>query len=251
MPAASDTDPPNTDLPPPARIALVEDDAELRALTAAMLEEEGYAVAALPDARALDRHLALDQPDLLLLDVMLPGEDGLSICRRLAGQGRMRIIMLTARGSDIDRIVGLELGADDYLPKPFNPRELLARIRAVLRRAEPSVAAPREVADFLGWRVDLAARALIDRSTGAEVALSSGEFDLLACFLAHPGRVLSRDRLLDATRGRGGGPFDRAIDVQVSKLRRKLGDDPALPQAIKTVRGGGYMFAPPVRRSRA
>lgn len=231
-------------------IALVEDDADLRALTAAMLEEEGYRVAALPDARALDAHLARARADLLLLDVMLPGEDGLSICRRMAGRGP-RIIMLTARGTDIDRIIGLELGADDYLPKPFNPRELLARIRAVLRRVAPPAETARETVDFLTWRVDIAARALIDLASGAEVPVSSGEFDLLQCFLAAPGRVLSRDHLLDATRGRAGGPFDRAIDVQISKLRRKLGDDPALPQVIKTVRGGGYVFAPAVRRGRA
>ncbi len=235
----------------PRRIALVEDDAELRALTAAMLEEEGFAVAELADGRALDAFLARDMPDLLLLDLMLPGEDGLSICRRLAGQVPFRILMLTARGADIDRIIGLELGADDYLPKPFNPRELLARIRALLRRAAPPAEAPREVADFLDWRLDLAARALIDRRSGADAGLSSGEYDLLLQFVLAPGRVLSRDQLLDATRGRAGGPFDRAIDVQVSKLRRKLGDDAGQPQILKTVRGGGYMFAPPVRRIRA
>jgi len=235
----------------PQHIAIVEDDPELRALTAAMLEEEGYAVTELEDARALDAFLLRQAPDLLLLDLMLPGEDGLSICRRLSPQGRMRIVMLTARGTDIDRIIGLELGADDYLPKPFNPRELLARIRAVLRRAAPAAEAPREVADFLQWRLDLAAHALIDRETGVDAGLSSGEFELLAHFVANPGRVLSRDQLLDATRGRSGGPFDRAIDVQVSKLRRKLGDDAGLPQILKTVRGGGYVFAPPVRRGRA
>ena len=235
----------------PQHIAIVEDDPELRALTAAMLEEEGYAVTELDGARALDAFLLRESPDLLLLDLMLPGEDGLSICRRLAPQGRMRIVMLTARGTDIDRIIGLELGADDYLPKPFNPRELLARIRAVLRRPAPAAEAAREVADFLDWRLDLAARALIDRETGEDAGLSSGEFELLAHFVANPGRVLSRDQLLDATRGRAGGPFDRAIDVQVSKLRRKLGDDAGLPQILKTVRGGGYMFAPPVRRGRA
>ncbi|WP_172294447.1 response regulator [Pseudoruegeria sp. HB172150] len=233
------------------RIALVEDDAELRALTAAMLEEGGFDVASLGSAAELDEHLLRDTPDLLLLDVMLPGEDGLSVCRRLAPQGRFGILMLTARGSDIDRIIGLELGADDYIAKPFNPRELTARVRAVLRRLRPDVASPRDVADFLGWRMDFAARSLTDRETGTDARLSSGEFDLLVHFVMAPGRVLSRDHLLDVTRGRMSGPFDRAIDVQVSKLRRKIGDTPDTREIIKTVRGGGYLFAPQVRRSRA
>lgn len=235
---------------PPRRIALVEDEQELRALTAALLEEEGFAVTALPDGAALDAHLLRETPELLLLDVMLPGEDGLSICRRLAPQQRFRILMLTARGSDIDRIIGLELGADDYLPKPFNPRELVARIRALLRRNEAQPDPPREVADFLDWRLDLAARTLTHRPTGQDAGLSSGEFDLLVQFVQAPGRVLSRDQLLDATRGRQCGPFDRAIDVQVSKLRRKLGCGADAPSVLKTVRGGGYLFAPAVRRSR-
>lgn len=240
------------DLPDPRRqIALVEDDAELRSLTASMLEEEGFDVVALPDGPALDDHLLRETPDVLLLDVMLPGEDGLSICRRLAPLGQFGILMLTARGSDIDRIVGLELGADDYLPKPFNPRELVARIRALLRRLTPDTPAPREVADFLGWRLDFAARTLVDRDTGEDARLSSGEFTLLTHFVTAPGRVLSRNHLLDVTRGRMGGPFDRAIDVQVSKLRRKIGDTPGSAEIIKTVRGGGYLFAPKVRRSRA
>jgi two-component system, OmpR family, response regulator len=233
----------------PRHIALVEDDVELCDLTTAMLREEGYEVTALPDAGALDRFLVQSTPDILLLDVMLPGEDGLSICRRLAPHASYRIIMLTARGTEIDRIIGLELGADDYLPKPFNPRELLARIRAQLRRLAPYPAPARLVMDFLGWRLDLAARALIDRQSGADAGLSSGEFDLLAHFVQAQGRVLSRDQLLDATRGRQSGPFDRAIDVQISKLRRKLGEDSEAPQIIKTVRGGGYIFVAAVRRS--
>ena len=216
-----------------------------------MLEEDGFDVAALGSAAELDAHLLCNTPDLLLLDVMLPGEDGLSICRRLAPQGVFGIVMVTARGNDIDRIIGLELGADDYIAKPFNPRELTARVRAVLRRLRPDVACPRDVADFLGWRLDFAARTLTDRETGADPNLSSGEFDLLMHFVRAPGRVLSRDYLLDATRGRTGGPFDRAIDVQVSKLRRKIGDTPGTREIIKTVRGGGYLFAPQVRRSRA
>jgi len=233
---------------PAPRIALVEDDAELRALTAALLEEEGFQVTALADGRALERHLLQECPDVLLLDVMLPGEDGLSICRRLSPGAPFAILMLTARGGDIDRIVGLELGADDYLPKPFNPRELVARIRALMRRAKRGPETGHEIADFLSWRVDFAARTVTDRDSGRDAGLSSGEFALLVAFVTAPGRVLSRDHLLDATRGRMGGPFDRAIDVQVSKLRRKLGDEAA--QIIKTVRGDGYTFTPILRRGR-
>ncbi|ARO13430.1 response regulator [Ketogulonicigenium robustum] len=233
----------------PRRIALVEDDDELRNLVASLLEEEGFLVTPLPDGRALDVYLLREHPDVLLLDVMLPGEDGLSICRRLAPESPFRIMMLTARGADIDRIVGLELGADDYLPKPFNPRELIARVRALLRRAVP-VEGPggREVADFLDWRLDFAARSLVGRDDGVDAGLSSGEFELLVQFVIAPGRVLSRDHLLDTTRGRVSGPFDRAIDVQVSKLRRKLGDDAG--QIIKTVRGGGYVLVCPVHRTK-
>jgi len=228
---------------PSAHIAIVEDDAEIRALVGAMLEEEGYRVSPLRDGRELDRLLAHELPELVLLDLMLPGEDGLSICRRLVTKGGTRILMLTARGSDIDRIVGLEMGADDYLPKPFNPRELLARVRALLRRGAPVTA--RRMARFDEYRMDFAARRLSHGATG-DIELSSGEFDLLAFFVRNPGRVLSRDQLLDGTRGRLATPFDRSIDVQVSKLRRKLGDDPAHPRLIKTVRGGGYMLAVPV-----
>ncbi|KFI24456.1 transcriptional regulator [Paenirhodobacter enshiensis] len=236
-------------LPPPrALVALVEDDAELRSLTAALLGEEGFEVIELADGRALDACLRSRTPQVLLLDVMLPGEDGLSICRRLAPDSPFRILMLTARGTDIDRILGLELGADDYLPKPFNPRELVARIRALLRRTSAPVDPRREAVRFLNWSLDLSARALTDTTTGQEIALSSGEFDLLAQFVAAPGRVLSRDHLLDVTRGRTAGPFDRAIDVQVSKLRRKLHDDADSAHIIKTVRNGGYVFVPTVER---
>ncbi|MHC0053770.1 response regulator [Actibacterium sp. D379-3] len=232
-------------------IAIVEDEPEIRAMVAAMLEEEGYAVSPLSGGAELDRLLARANPDLVVLDLMLPGEDGLSICRRLTARGGPRILMLTARGSDIDRIVGLELGADDYLPKPFNPRELLARVRAVLRRGHAPAGPDRQIAEFAHWRLDFSARTLTERATGRHVDLSSGQFDLLAFFVQHPGRVLNRDQLLDGTRGRMTNPFDRAIDVQVSKLRRALGDDPGRPQVIKTVRGGGYMLSVPVQRGLA
>jgi two-component system OmpR family response regulator len=236
-------------IPLSAHIVVVEDDPEIRRMVAALLAADGHAVREAPDAATLDRLLAETPADLLILDHMMPGEDGLSVCRRLSG-GAMAIIMVTARASDIDRIVGLELGADDYLPKPFNPRELTARVRAVLRRrtAHAGQATPSEAAAVGPWIIDFAARSLRDAATGTPVPLSSGEWDLMAVFVRNPGRVMDRDRLLDATRGRMASPLDRAIDVQVSKLRRKLGDDPADPQAIKTVRGGGYMLALPVRR---
>lgn len=226
----------------PHHIAIVEDDAEIRAMTAAMLEEERFRVTPLADGQELDRLLARELPDLVLLDLMLPGEDGLSICRRLVAMGGIRVLMVTARGSDIDRIIGLELGADDYLPKPFNPRELLARVRAVLRRAAPDRGAGRDEAEFDRFRISFAARSLTDLDSGREVELSSAEFDLLWFFVTHPGRVLSRDQLLDGTRGRMATPFDRSVDVLISKLRRKLDEDSARPRLIKTVRGDGYMF---------
>jgi two-component system OmpR family response regulator len=192
--------------------------------------------------------------DLIVLDLMLPGEDGLALCRWVRAQSNVPVIMLTARGEEIDRIVGLEMGADDYLPKPFNPRELVARIKAVLRRMEaPSGglaergAARRqdEILTFAGWRLDVGARRLT-APDGVLVPLSAGEFDLLAAFTSHPQRVLSRDYLLDLAKGREAQPFDRSIDVQVSRLRRKIEEDPSNPQLITTVRGGGYIFTAPV-----
>jgi two-component system OmpR family response regulator len=182
---------------------------------------------------------------------MLPGEDGLTLCRNLRAKSRIPIIMLTAMGEETDRIVGLEMGADDYLAKPFNPRELLARIKAVLRRAEHTSSTIEveagAVLDFAGWSLDLERREL-QRADGVMVPLSSGEFELLAAFATHPGRVLSRDQLLDLARGREAQPFDRSIDVQVSRLRRKIETDPQDPALIKTVRNGGYSFTPSVRR---
>ncbi|MFG1343680.1 response regulator [Xanthobacter autotrophicus DSM 431] len=230
-------------------LLLVEDDREIRSLLSDFLSREGYGVLAAEDGVAMDRLLATTRPDLVVLDLMLPGEDGLSICRRLRARGGLPILMLTAKGDDVDRIVGLEMGADDYLPKPFNPRELLARIRAVLRRAEGALAqAPvvRRVA-FAGFVADLDARnvGLVD---GAPLDLTSAEFDLLACFLERPKRVLSRDQLLDWTRGRTADPFDRTIDVSVSRLRRKLvAVSEEAASLIKTVRNGGYLFSADVR----
>ncbi|MEM8792500.1 MAG: response regulator [Pseudomonadota bacterium] len=223
-----------------ARILVVEDDPELGSLIGGLLEREGFAATAVPDGKAMDAALKRAAFDLVILDLMLPGEDGLSICRRLRARSTLPILILTAKKEDIDRIIGLELGADDYLGKPFNPRELTARIRAILRRATPTPDTPREVLEFGRWRLDTAARALwLD---GQEHLLTSGEYDLLVTFVTHPNRVLSRDWLLEATQDRSAEPFDRSIDVQVSRLRRKLRDDPRAPRLIKTVRNGGYIF---------
>lgn len=237
-------------------IMIVDDDREIRSLLAQFLTKHGYRVTAAKDGQEMTRLMEAARVDLLVLDLMLPGEDGLSICRRLRAGGDLPIIMLTAMGEETDRIVGLEMGADDYLPKPFGPRELLARIKAVLRRASlppPPVAAGNggapesggKILRFEGWALDLARREL-HSPEGALVPLSAGEYDLLAALAERPQRVLSRDQLLDLARGRAAVPFDRAIDVQISRLRRKIEPDPADPQIIKTVRGGGYMFTPAV-----
>lgn len=242
-----------------AVVAIVEDDPEIRDLLAARLGADGFSVLACAGGEALDAALARETVDLIVLDIMMPGEDGLSICRRLSANGGPPIIILSARSEDIDRIVGLEIGADDYLAKPFNPRELTARIRSVLRRRQPAnspAATPpddgggREIYRFSGWLFDVDERSLIDPQ-GASVVLSAGEFSLLAAFARHPRRVLSRDQLLDWTRGDDAAPVDRAIDVQLSRLRKKLGDDPRDPALIKTVRGDGYLFAAEVRKGAA
>ena len=231
-------------------ILIVDDDREIRDLTGRYLRKHGFRVDSAADAKAMDRLLRDGRFDLIVLDLMLPGEDGLSICRRLRASTRIPILMLTAVAEDTDRIIGLEIGADDYLTKPFNPRELLARIRAVLRRAEGagSAADPVEgVLTFSGWRLDPARRELRDPQ-GVLIELTAGEFGLLMALVERPRRVLSRDRLLDLTKGRDAQPFDRSIDVQVSRLRRKIEPDPKNPDMIKTVRSGGYIFTLPVER---
>lgn len=230
-------------------IAVVEDDAAIGELVADLLVREGFDVTHCADGAGLDRVMARRRVDLVLLDLMLPGEDGLSICRRLQSVPvPPPVIMVTAKGDDIDRILGLEFGADDYLPKPFNPRELVARVRAVLRRTReahrPNAVNRREY-HFAGWTLDAGSRRLSNRH-GVPVELTGGEFDMLIVLLDHPQRVLTRDQLLDWTRGRDAGPYDRTIDVQLSRLRRKLEDDPKAAGIIRTVRGGGYLFAPPV-----
>ncbi len=232
-------------------IFLVEDDPEIRALVTDYLSANACQVTAFPDAAAMDAALAERAfPDLIVLDLMLPGEDGLSVCRRLRARSEVPIVMLTARSEDVDRIVGLEVGADDYLGKPFNPRELLARIRAVLRRqgnGEATAASHgnRRRFDIGPVVVDLDARVVRDRD-GHKIEVTSAEFELLACFIERPGRVLSRDQLMDWTRGREAAPFDRTIDVQMSRLRKKIAfGDEAL---ITTVRGKGYMLTAQVRQ---
>jgi two-component system, OmpR family, response regulator len=231
------------------KVLIVDDDREIRDLLARFLRKHGLRVETVGDGRAMARALEGGRFDLVVLDLMLPGEDGLSLCRHLRATSSLPVIMLTAVAEDTDRIVGLEIGADDYVTKPFNPRELLARIKAVLRR---TAGAGREASEgtltFAGWRLAAAQRELRDPD-GVLVPLTSGEFDLLLAFVERPERVLSRDQLLDLTKGRDALPFDRSIDVQLSRLRRKMEVDPKNPQLIKTVRGDGYMLAQPVRRS--
>lgn len=229
-----------------ARILVIEDDAEIRSLVQDYLQRQGFRVDVGDGGAALDRFRSvIGEPDLIVLDIMLPGEDGLSLCRRIRASSRVPILMLTARSEDIDRIVGLEMGADDYLGKPFNPRELAARIRAILRRREPEPEARRRLT-VGGIVVDLDARSATHRENG-ELGLTSAEFDLLECFVTRPQRVLSREQLMDWTRGRRADPFDRTIDVQVSRLRKKIeaGGD----ILIKTVRNAGYMLCASVEES--
>jgi two-component system OmpR family response regulator len=229
------------------RLLVVDDDPEIRDLLARFLREHGYAVSVACDGVEMDALLKKTEFDLLVLDLMLPGEDGLSLCRRISADRRLPIIMLTAVAEEADRIVGLEMGADDYLTKPFNPRELLARIKAVLRRSTTSGAHGSQRLRFEGWQLDIGKREL-KRSDGTLVPLSAGEFRLLQIFVEHPQQVLSRDFLLERTHGRESGPFDRSVDIQLSRLRRKVEQDAKNPQLLKTVRGGGYIFSLPVEK---
>jgi two-component system OmpR family response regulator len=239
---------------PSDHILIVDDDREIRDLLSRFLMKHGYRVSTAGDGRDMRRIMADSRLDLIVLDVMLPGETGLTLCGQIRAGSKVPIIMLTAVAEETDRIIGLELGADDYLSKPFNPRELLARIRAVLRRAdsrEPIAVGEIDknpVLSFAGWSLDLATRQLTN-AAGEPVELSTGEYDLLVAFVERPQRVLSRDRLLDLAKGRAAVAFDRSIDVQVGRLRRKIEVDAAAPQLITTVRGGGYMFTPQVTRT--
>jgi len=230
------------------RILVVDDDAELRALLQGYLGAHGYAVVAVEDGQALRRELAAGPFDLIILDLMLPGDDGLSLCRELRATSNLPILMLTARGDELDRIVGLEMGADDYLPKPFHPRELLARIRSILRRMQDRAGvAPARALRFAGWSLDIGLRHLVGED-GVAVPLSTGEFRLLHALAESANRVLSRDRLTDVLSGREAGPFDRSVDVMIGRLRRRLGDDGREPTLIKTVRNEGYVLAAKVER---
>jgi two-component system OmpR family response regulator len=233
-------------------ILVVDDDREIRELLAKFLERQRFRVTTARDGKEARRTFSNGHFQLVVLDLMLPGEGGMEIAHWLRTEGKVPIIMLTAMAEETDRIIGLELGADDYVTKPFNPRELLARIRAVLRRTgETDDRAPETVAktySFSGWMLETARRRLLDPA-GIEVALTGGEYDLLVALLDRPNRVLTRDMLLDLLRGRQAGPFDRAIDVAVSRLRRKLEDNGRNAQLIKTVRGGGYVLSTPVERT--
>jgi len=235
------------------KLLVVDDDLRLRELLKRYLSEQGYSVDAIADGAAMDRSLARERYDLLILDLMLPNEDGLSICRRLRAKGDMLpIVMLTAKGDEVDRIVGLEMGADDYLPKPFNPRELAARIQAVLRRQtpKPPPAAPdpnNAAIKFGEFTIDLTTRTLFRNNE--PLSLTSGEFALLKVLVTHPHESLSREKLTELARGREYGPFDRGVDIQVSRLRRLIENDTSKPAFIQTVWGFGYVFIPEGRQS--
>jgi two-component system OmpR family response regulator len=233
-----------------ARVLLVEDDAEISAMLADTLREHGFHVAVAPSADGMDALLSREVADIIVLDVMLPGEDGLSICRRLRSTSMIPIIMLTALGGEVDRVVGLEIGADDYVTKPFRSRELIARIRALLRRAQGDQSQGGSMSritvfQFAGWTLEPFSRQLLNPQR-VRISLTSAEFDLLLAFCSNPGRVLSREQLLELTHGGAAGPIARSIDVHVSRVRQKIDPEPAETSFIKTVRLGGYIFTPTV-----
>jgi two-component system OmpR family response regulator len=239
-------------MPTMAHILIVDDHHEIRELVSRALIKDGFRVSVAADGRAMRQVLADNRIDLILLDLMLPGEDGLSLCRNVRARSNVPIIMLTAKGDEVDRVIGLEMGADDYLPKPFGSRELVARIKAVLRRSREDATSTGGVEQpkvyrFDRWRLDTSRRELI-RDDDVVVPLSTGEYDLLLVFVERPQRVLGRDQLLDLARGRSATALDRSIDTQVSRLRRKLEKDATDPNIIKTVWGGGYIFTPAVSR---
>ena len=233
------------------QVLVVDDDPSIRDMLERYLGKQGYSVRTAVDSAAMNQLMGEYSFDLVILDLMLAGEDGLTLARRIRENSDLPIIMLTAKSDEIDRIIGLEMGADDYLPKPFNPRELLARMKSVLRRAgtekagKAKSAQPGEVACFDGWALDTAKREVRSAANGS-VDLTSGEFDLLSAFVAHPRRTLSREQLLDFAHGGKRFPFDRSIDIQVMRLRRKIEIDPKNPLMIKTIHGAGYIFTPSV-----
>ena len=230
-----------------SKILVVDDDPELRDLTQEYLEKNGFSVQTVESGEAMDRYLLESSADLMILDLMLPGEHGLAIAQRIKKKTAIPIIIVSAQGDDVDRIVGLEIGADDYLPKPFNPRELLARIRAVLRRSSGSITDETSGLDserllFGEFQIDIAAHRLTQGNQ--VISLTSGEFDLLSILVQNPNKVLDRDRILDLLTGAERSPFDRSIDVRITRLRAKIEADPANPNYIKTIWGKGYMFCP-------
>lgn len=242
----------------PLHVLIVDDELRIRTMLRRYLADEGFKVSDVADGTAMDAVLDREAIGLVLLDLMMPGEDGLSLARRVRQRSEIPIIMLTGKDDLIDRVVGLEAGADDYITKPFELREVLARIRAVMRRgglrsgsaasnlATSAAGSANEIVLFQGWRLDLIRREL-KRPTGDLVSLTAGEFDLLRVFALHPNRVLSRNQLMDLVKGREWAAYDRAVDTQVGRLRKKLEVDPGNPTLIKTVRGGGYIFATPVQ----
>src|SRR5271168_574219 len=233
----------------PIHILVVDDDPRIREMLTRYFEHEGYRVSAAADGAAMRAQLNARPVDVILLDVVMPGQDGLTIAREIRAKSDVGIIMLTGRDDVLDRIVGLEVGADDYIAKPFHLREVLARVKSVLRRREPRATpgTANEVVRFEGWRLDLACRQLVS-PTGEAVELTTGEFDLLAALAKHPGRVFGREALMDLTRGRSWGAFDRTIDAQVARLRKKIEVDPKKPMLIKSVRNVGYVFTGKIDR---
>lgn len=229
-----------------SNILVVDDDREIRSLLAEYLDGNGFRTFTATNGVDMRKLMTETRIDLIVLDLTLPGEDGLTLCRNLRAQSSVPVIMLTARGDPLDRILGLEMGADDYLAKPFEPRELFARIRSVLRRTQAlppnMVNTEARAMHFSGWTLDLCARHLLSKD-GVVVALSGAEFRMLKVFLEHPNRILNRDQLLELTQGREADPFDRSVDIQISRLRQKLGDDARTPTIIKTIRNEGYVLA--------
>lgn len=236
---------------PEAHVLVVDDDGEIRQLIAKFLRQNGYRVTTVRDGREMMEAVRTVPINLIILDVMMPGASGLDLCRELRRTSPVPIIMISAKGEETDRVVGLEIGADDYLAKPFAPRELLARVRAVLRRAlaSPGLAGqpPGRLVQFAGWTLDLLRRELTSPE-GVAVDLSTGEYDLLLAFIENPQRVLSRDQLLDLAKNRVSAGIDRTIDIQISRLRRKIDCDPTAAPLVKTIRGTGYIFTPTVTR---
>jgi two-component system OmpR family response regulator len=235
-------------MPDASALLVVDDDPAIRDLVRRYFQAHGFVVHEAADAASARALLGREPVALVLLDLGLPGEDGLQLARHLREHWRGAVIIVSGRGDAVDRVVGLEVGADDYVAKPFDLRELLARVRSVLRRVQAPPAAPAAALCFAGFRLEPGGRRLLD-AQGAEVALTTGEFDLLHAFALHPQRVLTRDELMQAIHGRESGPYDRAIDVQVGRLRQKIEADAANPLLVRSVRGVGYLFAVPVQRA--